>query len=257
MEPQSLGRGDGGGHRRLALAGQDVDHDVAADRALVKRLGAGRLHRIKPVGRHRRQDADHLAITIGVGGKASSHPFQGGRQRPVLERRAVPQRTRLARQHRHVMPGVVDRLVTTEPARVLADDLAVLADDDAVGIGMDLDRAPRRLRVHRVFVVVEPHEQRLGDRRRQRMEAVERAMIGDQRRPVGGLEHLPHRPVLELGMHGMPSMGDAAVLKPGVQLLVALEPQPRRKEPLAHQTHLVLDLPLLPPRRRRACHRLD
>src|SRR3954454_22031215 len=49
----------------------------------------------------------------------------------------------------------------------------------------------------------------------------------------------------------------AAVEQPGVQLLVARHSQPRREEPLAHQPDLVLDLPLLPTRRRRAGNRLD
>ena len=52
-------------------------------------------------------------------------------------------------------------------------------------------------------------------------------------------------------------VGDAVVEQPGVQLLVALEPQPRREEALAHQADLVLDLALLPARRRRAGDRLD
>ena len=52
-------------------------------------------------------------------------------------------------------------------------------------------------------------------------------------------------------------VGDAAVEQPGVQLLVARHPQPRREEALAHQPDLVLDLALLPARRRRAGDRLD
>ena len=41
-------------------------------------------------------------------------------------------------------------------------------------------------------------------------------------------------------------MGDAAVEQPGVHLLVALEPQTRREEALAHQTDLIFDLPRSP-----------
>ena len=52
-------------------------------------------------------------------------------------------------------------------------------------------------------------------------------------------------------------VGDAFVEQPGVQLVVALEAQPRREEALAHQPDLVLDLPLLPAGRRRAGDRLD
>jgi hypothetical protein len=42
-----------------------------------------------------------------------------------------------------------------------------------------------------------------------------------------------------------------------VQLVVGLEPQSRRKEALAHEADLVLDLALLPARGRRAGDRLD
>jgi len=47
-------------------------------------------------------------------------------------------------------------------------------------------------------------------------------------------------------------IGHAPVEEPGVQLLVALELEPRREEPLADVADLVLDLSLLPACRRRA-----
>ena len=97
-------------------------------------LGAGGLDRIKSIGRHRAQDADHLAITIGVMAEASPYPLDRGRKRPVLERRAIAQRAGLPRQYRYVMPGIIDRLVAPEPANMLADDLAVLADDEPISI---------------------------------------------------------------------------------------------------------------------------
>ena len=52
-------------------------------------------------------------------------------------------------------------------------------------------------------------------------------------------------------------VGDRLIEQPGVQLVVALDPQPRREEALAHQPDLVLDLALLPARRRRAGDRVD
>src|SRR5512140_2623620 len=73
-KPQRLGRGDGQRCRWLALTGQDVEHDVAADRTARQCLGAGGLDRIKSIGRYRAQDADHLAITIGVTAEASPYP---------------------------------------------------------------------------------------------------------------------------------------------------------------------------------------
>ena len=67
----------------------------------------------------------------------------------------------------------------------------------------------------------------------------------------------PDRLLAQLGMTVRAGIGDALVQQPGVQLVVALHPQPRREEPLAHQADLVLDLALLPARRRRAGHRID
>lgn len=57
---------------------------------------------------------------------------------------------------------------------MFGDDPATLADYDAVGIGMDFDRAPDRTGRHRVLVVVEADPAGLGDRRRHGVEAVER-----------------------------------------------------------------------------------
>ena len=224
--------------------------------ALAQRLGAGRLDRGQPVAQHRGEDVDHLPVAIVGAGELAAHPLQAGRQHPVLERRAVPQRPGLAGQHRHVVPGIVDRLVAAEAAAMLADDPAVLAELDPIGIGTDLDRAADRARGDRVAVVVEAHQAGLGDRRRHRVEAVEAAGIGHQARPLR-LEHLPDVRSRELGMAMRLGVGDALVEQPGVQLLVALDPQPRREEALAHQPDLVLDLALLPARRRRAGDRLD
>ena len=52
-------------------------------------------------------------------------------------------------------------------------------------------------------------------------------------------------------------VGDASVKQPGIEFLVARHPQPRREETLAHHPDLVLDLPLLPARGRRAGGGLD
>jgi hypothetical protein len=88
------------------------------------------------------------------------------------------------------------------------------------------------------------------------MEPVEAAAIGNELGPLL-LEHLPDRLVGPLGMAVRLGPGDAFVHEPGVQLVVALEPQPRREEALTHESDLVLDLALLPARRRRAGDRLD
>lgn len=94
MEPERLGRSDGQRRRWLALTGQDIEHNVAADGAADQRLGAGGFHGIEPIAQDRRQDADHLAVAISMAGKAASYPLDCRRKRPVLEGRAVAQRDR-------------------------------------------------------------------------------------------------------------------------------------------------------------------
>ena len=86
------------------------------------------------------------------------------------------------------------------------------------------------------------------------MEPVEAAAMGNELGPLL-LEHLPDRLVGPLGMAVRLGPGDAFVHEPGVQLVVALEPQPRREEALTHEPDLVLDLALLPARRWRASDR--
>ena len=57
---------------------------------------------------------------------------------------------------------------------MFGDDPPVLADHDAIGIGMDIDGTPDRTGRHRVFVVVEANQAGLRDRRRYGMESVNR-----------------------------------------------------------------------------------
>src|SRR4029079_5027378 len=71
-----------------------------------------------------------------------------------------------------------------------------------------------------------------------------------------GLEHLPDRVLRLLDMAMSLCPGDTPVGEPGVQLGIGLEAQARSEEALADESDLVLDLTLLPARRRRAGHRL-
>ena len=154
------------GAGRLAAPGQDVEDDVGGVDVLAQRFRAGRLHRRQPVAQHGGEDVDHLPIAILGAGELAADPVERGRQHPVLERRAVPQRPRLAGQHRHVVPGIEDRLVAAEAAAMLADEPALLAQLDPIGIGADLHRAADGARGDRVAVVVEADQAGLGDRRR-------------------------------------------------------------------------------------------
>ena len=123
---------------------------------------------------------------------------------------------------------------------MFADDRAVLADHQAIGIGLDLDRPADGTRGDRVLVVVEPHQTGLRDRGLSRVEPVEWPSNLHQLRSFR-LESLPDRAVGQFGMLVRFGVGDASVEQPGVQLLVARYPQPRREETLAHHPDLVLD----------------
>jgi len=77
------------------------------------------------------------------------------------------------------------------------------------------------------------------------MEAVERADIGHQARTLL-LEHVPDRPVRNVGMSVRLGVSDASVLEPGVQFGTGSELRPRHEEPPPEHAHLVLDLTFLP-----------
>ena len=64
---------------------------------------------------------------------------------------------------------------------MFGDDAPILPDDDAIGIGVDLDRTANGAGVHRVFVVGEADQARLRHRSRQRVESVEVSAIGNER----------------------------------------------------------------------------
>jgi hypothetical protein len=55
------------------------------------------------------------------------------------------------------------------------------------------------------------------------------------------LKGLPDRAVGQLGMPVRRGVSDTALEQPGVQLLIARHPQPRREKALTHNPDLVLD----------------
>src|SRR4029079_5883373 len=127
------------------------------------------------------------------------------------------------------MPGCIARIAATERAGMLGNDPAVLADYDAIGIGMDLDRTSDRAGRHRVLVVVEAHQTGLRDRCRHCVESIEPAGIGNELGPLR-LEHLPHGLLGKLWVAMRLSVGDAFIEQPSVQLVVVLESQAWREE---------------------------
>ena len=154
-EPQGIGRQDCRRRSRIALTREDVDDDVGRMDALRQCLEAGRLHCGQSIGEHGGEDFHHLPVAVVGPGQLAPHAVQGRRQHPILERRAVAQSARLASQNRHVMPGIVYGCAAPVTARMLRHDAPVLADDDAIRIGLDLDRAADGACADRVAVVVE------------------------------------------------------------------------------------------------------
>ena len=154
------------------------------------------------------------------------------------------------------MPRVVSRLVAAKASTMFADDAPILPNDDAIGIGLDFDRPAHSIGHHRVFVAVEANKAGLRHRRAHRMEAVEATA---QRHEVLSfvLEDLPNRSIAHLRVAMRLGVGDTFVQEPGVQLVIALEPQAGCEEAFANDADLVLDLAFLPARRRRAGYGLD
>ncbi len=213
--------------------------------ALIEGFAAGGLDSLQPVVPHAGQDLNHLPIAIVAALELAPDRGHGLWQDPVPERRAIAQGSRFARQNRHIVPRIIDRLTPTKGTRMFCDHHPVLPDDDPVGIGMHIHRPPDRRGQHRVFVVVEPDRAGLRHGSRHAVEAVEGPDVRNELQPFR-LEHLPDRLVGLFGMAVRLGIGDAFVHQPGVQLFQALDPQARREEPLAHQPDLVLDLTLLP-----------
>jgi hypothetical protein len=197
------------------LPGQDVEHDIGGMDAVTERFGTSGFHRRQTIGQHRVEDVDHLPVTVIGAGELASDPLDRGRQHPVLEGSTVAQGAGFARQHRHIVPGIVDGLAASEGSWMLRNDASILTDHDAVGIGLHLDRSSDCAGCDRVFVVVEAHQTGLRDRRRHRMEAVEAAGIGNE---LGAFrfEHVPDRLIDQLRMSMSLGVGDAFVEQPGV-----------------------------------------
>ena len=127
---------------------------------------------------------------------------------------------------------------------MLGHDPPVLADHNAIGVSVDVDRTADRAGAHRVLVIVEPDQAGFRDRGRQGVEAIEAAAMGNELRPLL-FEDLPDRLPGPLGVGVRFRPGKALVEKPAVQFVVALEPQPRREKTFANQADLVFDLTLL------------
>ncbi len=126
--------------------------------ALAERLRAGGFHRGQTVLDDGGQNLDHLSIAIIAAGELAPHALDRSRQHPVLERRAF-RSARASRENWHIMPGIEDRRAAPEGPSMFGDHPPFLAEDDAVGVGVDLDPGVDGARIDREFIVVQAHEE--------------------------------------------------------------------------------------------------
>jgi hypothetical protein len=130
------------------VAGQNVEDDTSGVDALGDRFGAGRLDWRQPVREHRGANVDHLLpIAVVDAGELAPHALHRCRLYPVLAGRAVAQGAGVSGEHWHVVPRVISGIAAAARARMLRHDPSVLADYDAVCIGMHSTGRPTALAV--------------------------------------------------------------------------------------------------------------
>ena len=151
---QALGRRDGcrrcGWHCRARMLSTTSALQAPQSSASAQ----ARLDRLQPVLLNRREDPHELPVTVVATRQPGPYAAERAGQLPALEGRAVPQRTGLPRQDRHVVPRIVGDLAAPEAPGVFGNSLAILADDNPIGIGPHVDRPPDGAGRHAVVVVV-------------------------------------------------------------------------------------------------------
>jgi hypothetical protein len=93
---------------------------------------------------------------------------------------------------------------------MFGDDAPVLADYDAIRIGVNFDGTTDSTRGYRVLVVVKAHQASLRHRCRHRVESIEPAGIRNELRPLR-LEHFPDRLLAQFRMVMRLGVGDAFI----------------------------------------------
>ena len=125
--------------------------------ALGQGLSAGDFDGRQAVAEDGGKNLHYLAVAIVAASELTPDPLQIGRQHPVLEWSPVPQSPRLAGEDRHIMPGIVDCRATAKGTGMAGDDTPILADNDPIGIGLDVDRTADGAGVDRILIVIEAH----------------------------------------------------------------------------------------------------
>jgi len=155
LQAKGFRRENGCRRSRLTLPGQGVEDHGAVEHPGSDSLGAGHLDRRQAVVQNGIENLHHLPVAISRAAQLLTYPPERTRQNPGFEWRPIAQRARLAHEHRNVVPRIIDRLLAPEAAFMLGQDLAVLANSDPVGIGVNIDWPSNRRGGNRIFVAVE------------------------------------------------------------------------------------------------------
>ena len=151
------------------------------------------------------------------------------------------------------MPRIVGDLAAPEAAGMLGNGLAVLADDDPIGIGPHVHRPADGAGRDAVLVVVEAHQTGLRDRHLAAWKPSKGPRYAIRKGRL--LEHLPHRLARDRRMRMLLGVLDAPIHEPLVDLGIGAAPRAAREQAPAKVSHLLLNLPLLPASPGRARHR--
>jgi hypothetical protein len=130
----------------------------AGDDLLIERCGAGLAEGLEPVESGHREDLDELPVTVDMPGQPFAQARHRGGQVPVLERRAIAQRSGLTLECGQIVPRAVDRATALEAARVLTDDLSGAEHHDPLGVGAHRGHLPDVATLDAVAIALEVHQ---------------------------------------------------------------------------------------------------
>ena len=93
-----------------------------------------------------------MSITVGYIREMLPDPRHRQRQIPVAERCTIAKSAWLALESGHIMPRVEEGIPPTKAPFMLADNLAILSQDDPRGVGLKLDGAANSAGFNAVLV---------------------------------------------------------------------------------------------------------
>lgn len=199
---------------------------------------------------HQGEDLDHLAVTAWPLHEDRLQALELGGE--LAERRAVAERSWLALQDGQVVAPVEDRpagpMVAGDFADMLGDGLTLRDENQAVAVGLDADGSIGKRRRDAVSIALERDQAGRRNPLGVLYEPIEWLAVAHE---VGPLD-LPGLPDADVGL-GVPDrlpQVDATVREPVVEVVERVEGRNLLPDAVAAIADVLLDLALLPTRRR-------